>query len=187
MFNLKVYLACSSLATWHWDWTCASSLFNSGLDSMGHTRLFILNLNLATFWYLPATHLHVFFPSMACVSQEYWPCGYCTCLKVIIFMLFLIGHCEQSSSLDGSFPWCKVVCNKKFIINIYIFMVDHLPSALLCLLWIFQSWRMLLLVVTNQKMPLSSSRTVCPVLDCNTFFKTEYTNHWRHSFRVILM
>ena len=26
----------SSLVTWNWGWTCASSLFNNGLDSMSH-------------------------------------------------------------------------------------------------------------------------------------------------------
>ena len=38
-------LGLSSVATWHRDWTCASSLFNNGLDSMSRTRLFILKLD----------------------------------------------------------------------------------------------------------------------------------------------
>ena len=43
------------------------------------------------------------------------------------------------------------------ILSIYIFLWlnDQLPSALMCLLWSFQLFlRMLLLVVTNQKMSL---------------------------------
>ena len=139
MLNLKVYFACSSLATWHWGWICASSLFNNGLDSMSHTRLFILNLILANIWYLLATHLHVFFPSMVCVSQEHWPCGHCTCLKVIIFIVFvwlaieaanhllhLMNHFHDEELLqqEGFFP---------FVFVILLYMYFHGWSITFCI------------------------------------------------------
>ena len=71
---------------------------------MSHTIMFILNLIVIVIWCLLATHLHVFFPSMVCVSQEDRPCGYCTCLMsqswlqqaldfFIIFFVFVFDMC----------------------------------------------------------------------------------------------
>ena len=151
MFNLKVYLACSSVATWHWDWTCASSLLNDGLDSVSHTRLFIWTLNLVftVIWYLFATHLHVFFPSMVCVSQEHSPCGYCTCLKVINSMICLFDWPLRLWTIF--FPWWIISVMQSFlqqedffffvILLLCIFIVGQLPSALMCLLWISQCFK----------------------------------------------
>ena len=62
------------------SWLCVGSLLNDKLYSMSHTIMFILNLIVIVIWCLLATHLHVFFPSMVCVSQEDRPCGYFTCL-----------------------------------------------------------------------------------------------------------
>ena len=62
------------------SWLYVGSLLHDNLDSMSHTIMFILNLIVIVIWCLLATHLHVFFPSMVCVSQEDRPCGYCTCL-----------------------------------------------------------------------------------------------------------
>ena len=80
------------------SWLCVGSLLNDKLDSMSHTIMFILNLIVIVIWCLLATHLHVFFPSMVCVSQEDRPCGYFTCLMsqswlsstgfIYIFLLF---------------------------------------------------------------------------------------------------
>ena len=83
------------------SWLCVGSLLNDKLDSMSHTIMFILNLIVIVIWCLLATHLHVFFPSMVCVSQEGRPCGYFTCLMsqswlqqvLDFFVTFLFFFC----------------------------------------------------------------------------------------------
>ena len=122
------FLACSSLATWHWGLTCASILFNNGLDSMSHTRLFILNLILAIFG--------IYLQLICMYSSPPWSVSHkntnhvgTTRVWKLLFLCFfcLIGRwgCERSSSLDGSFPRCKIDCNKKVffcdIISIYFY------------------------------------------------------------------
>ena len=100
------------IATWHWDWTCTSSLFNNGMDSMSRTRLFILNLILANIiWYLLATHVHVFFPSMVCASQEHWPCGY-------------LLHVFESYYFYDLFVWLAIAS-----VNDLLHLIDHFYDA----------------------------------------------------------
>ena len=150
------------IATWHWDWTCTSSLFNNGMDSMSRTRLFILNLILANIiWYLLATHLHVFFPSMVCASQEHWPCGYLLhvfesyCFYDFLFdwplrlwtifftslIISMMQSCLQQEVF--SFLFCDFI-NKYFYGWSIVFCID-------VFLWISHFLRMFLLVVTNQQ------------------------------------
>ena len=126
MFDLKVYLACISLATLRWDWTCASILLiHNRLDSVSHTRLFILNSILVVILDLLATHLHVFFPSMVCVSQERWPFGHCTYLKVIMFTnIFLCCRwgCEHLLHLIDHYPLVQRLFATRSNNNCFLFL-----------------------------------------------------------------
>ena len=103
------------------SWLCVGSLLNDKLDSMSHTIMFILNLIVVVIWCSLATHLHVFFPSMVCVSRQHWPCGYYTCLKVII-LIFFNSPLRQWTIF---FTWwiisinAKVVCTKKFLCDFF--------------------------------------------------------------------
>ena len=134
---------------------------------------------------------------MLCVSQEHWPCGYYTfwnllCLCICSLFLFLFFdwplRLEWSSLLGGSLSLIqKLFTARSFLC--FSFVVNQLPSAVICLLWISQLFLKEVIVSPwlIRKMPLSDSRSA--VLSSwlqHSFFETHDTNNWRHYFSVIL-
>ena len=111
MFNLKVYLACSSLATWHWGWTCASSLFNNGW-----TQWVRQNCSFWT-WF---SHFLVFTcNSFACILSLH---GLCLTRALTMWVLHVFG-----SYYVYTYFFLSLFLIGHWGLNDLFYLMDHFP------------------------------------------------------------